>query len=95
LQSQKTPLQYLWTISETLTSNFEQIIHSNISLIRNFHSHDEEETERLTLPQETTEKTKQGMTETNKKQKTHTGMNKSASLTPVQGPSTVVCMIVT
>ncbi len=34
-------------------------------------------------------------TETNKKQKTHTSMNKSASLTPVQGPSTVVCMIVT
>jgi hypothetical protein len=32
---------------------------------------------------------------TNKKQKTHTGMNKSASLTLVQGPSTVVCMIVT
>jgi hypothetical protein len=32
---------------------------------------------------------------TNKKQKTHTGMNKSTSLTPVQGPSTVVCMIVT
>jgi hypothetical protein len=32
---------------------------------------------------------------TNKKQKTHTSMNKSASLTPVQGPSTVVvCMIV-
>jgi hypothetical protein len=31
----------------------------------------------------------------NKKQKTHTGMNKSGSLTPVQGPSTVVCMIVT
>jgi hypothetical protein len=29
------------------------------------------------------------------KQKTHAGMNKSASLTPVQGPSTVVCMIVT
>jgi hypothetical protein len=27
---------------------------------------------------------------TNKKQKTHTSMNKSASLTPVQGPSTVV-----
>jgi hypothetical protein len=31
----------------------------------------------------------------NEKQKTHTSMNKSASLTPVQGPSTVVCMIVT
>jgi hypothetical protein len=29
------------------------------------------------------------------KTKTHTGMNKSASLTPVQGPSTVACMIVT
>ncbi len=29
------------------------------------------------------------------KTKTHIGMNKSASLTPVQGPSTVVCMIVT
>jgi hypothetical protein len=32
---------------------------------------------------------------TNKKHKAHTGMNKSVSLTPVQGPSTVVCMIVT
>jgi hypothetical protein len=31
----------------------------------------------------------------NEKRKTHTSMNKSASLTPVQGPSTVVCMIVT
>jgi hypothetical protein len=41
-------------------------------------------------------RTKQGgRQKTNKKQKTHTGMNKSASLTPVQGPSTVVCMIVT
>jgi hypothetical protein len=29
------------------------------------------------------------------KQKTHSGKNKSASLTPAQGPSTVVCMIVT
>jgi hypothetical protein len=36
-----------------------------------------------------------GDKKTNKKQKTRTGMNKSASLTPVQGPSTVVCMIVT
>jgi hypothetical protein len=33
----------------------------------------------LTLPQETTERTKQGKTETNKKEKTHTGMNKSAN----------------
>jgi hypothetical protein len=32
---------------------------------------------------------------TNKKKHTHTAMNKSASLTPVQEPSTVVCMIVT
>jgi hypothetical protein len=31
----------------------------------------------------------------NEKRKTCTGMNKSASLTPVPGPSTVVCMIVT
>ncbi len=30
-----------------------------------------------------------------KKTHTHTAMNKSASLTPVQEPSTVVCMIVT
>jgi hypothetical protein len=36
-----------------------------------------------------------GRQKTNKKPKTHTGMNKSASLTPVQGPSTAVCMIVT
>jgi hypothetical protein len=35
-----------------------------------------------------------GQKQTNK-QKTHASMNKSASLTPVQGPSTVVCMIVT
>jgi hypothetical protein len=53
-------------------------------------------TARLTLPQEATERTKQGETKKqNKKGKTHSGMNKSASLTPVQGPSTVVCMIVT
>jgi hypothetical protein len=32
---------------------------------------------------------------TNKKQKQHTAMNKNASLTPVQGSSTVVCMTVT
>jgi hypothetical protein len=36
---------------------------------RNLHSHDEEETARLTLPQEVTERTKQGKTETNQKQK--------------------------
>jgi hypothetical protein len=52
-------------------------------------------TARLTLPQEATERTKQGETKQNEKRKTHSGMNKSASLTPVQGPSTVVCMIVT
>jgi hypothetical protein len=53
-------------------------------------------TARLTLPQEATERTKQGETKNqNKKRKTHTSMNKSASLTPVQGPSTVECMIVT
>ncbi len=55
----------------------------------------EEETARLTLPQEATERTKLGKTEKNEKQKTHTGMNKSASLTPVQGPPTVVCLIMT
>jgi hypothetical protein len=31
----------------------------------------------------------------NEKRKTNRGMNKSASLTPVQGPSTAVCMLVT
>jgi hypothetical protein len=36
-----------------------------------------------------------GRQKTNKKRKTHNGMNKSVSLTPAQGPSTVVCMIVT
>jgi hypothetical protein len=52
------------------------------------------ETARLTLPEEATERTKLGKTEkTNEKRKTHTGMNKRASLKPVQGPSTVVCMI--
>jgi hypothetical protein len=30
-----------------------------------------------------------------KKKKRNSGMNNSASLTPVQGPSTVVCMIMT
>jgi len=51
---------------------------------------------RLTLPQEATERTKQGETKNKtKNEKTHRGMNKSASLTPVQGPSTVACMIVT
>jgi hypothetical protein len=61
---------------------------------RHLHSQDEEETARLTLPQEATERTKLGKTKTKRNEK-HTGMNKSASLTPVQGPSTVVCMIVT
>jgi hypothetical protein len=52
-------------------------------------------TARLTLLQEATERTSQGEKQ-NKIQKTHSGMNESASLTPVQGPSTVVaCMIVT
>jgi hypothetical protein len=74
------------------TNNKRDIFHKNRE---NLHSHNEEETARLTLPQEATERTKQGKTETNKKQKTHTSMNKSASLTPVQGPSTVVSMIVT
>jgi hypothetical protein len=48
-------------------------------------------TARLTLPQEATERTKQGETKKQNERKTQTGMNKSASLTPVQGPSTVVC----
>jgi hypothetical protein len=53
-------------------------------------------TARLTFPQEAIETTKQGETKKQKKkQKTHTGMNKSANLTPIQGPSTIVCMIVT
>jgi len=53
-------------------------------------------TARLTLPQEATERTKQGETKNKQKTKKQTsGMNKSASLTPVQGPSTAVCMIVT
>jgi len=53
-------------------------------------------TARLTLPQEATERKKtRGDKKQNKKRKAHTSMNKSASLTPVQGPSTVVCMIVT
>jgi hypothetical protein len=59
-----------------------------ISFIRieNLHSHDEEETTRLTLPQEATERTKQGETKNKTKNKKHnTGMNKSASLTPVRG----------
>ncbi len=51
-------------------------------------------TARLTLLQEATERTSQGETQ-NKTRKTHSSMNKSASLTLVQGPSTVACMIVT
>jgi len=51
-------------------------------------------TARLTLLQEATERTSQGEIQ-NKTLKTHSGMNESASLTPVQGPSTVACMIVT
>jgi hypothetical protein len=51
-------------------------------------------TARLRLPQEATDKTKQGETKKTK-QKTHIGMNKSADLTPVQRPSTVVHTIVT
>jgi hypothetical protein len=76
----------------------ENIFHENRENLR---SHDEEETARLTLPQEATERTKQVETKNKTKNKkhththTHNGMNKSASLTPVQGPSTVVCMIVT
>jgi hypothetical protein len=42
---------------------------------------------RLTLLQEATERTRQGEIQ-NKTRKTHSGMNESASLTPVQGPST-------
>jgi hypothetical protein len=73
-----------------------------ISLIRieNLHSHDEEETARLTLPQEATERTKQGKTETNQKKKNiHRYEQKwhfhTCSGTINSRPSTVVCMIVT
>jgi hypothetical protein len=45
-------------------------------------------TARLTLLQEATERTSQGEIQ-NKTRKTHSGMNESASLTPVQGPSTL------
>jgi len=41
-------------------------------------------TARLTLLQEATERTSQGEKQ-NKTRKTHSGMNESASLTPVQG----------
>jgi hypothetical protein len=51
-------------------------------------------TARLTLLQEATERTSQGEIQ-NKTRKTHSGMNEIASLTSVQGPSTVACMIVT
>jgi hypothetical protein len=44
-------------------------------------------TARLTLLQEATERTSQGEKQ-NKTRKTHSGMNESASLTPIQGPST-------
>jgi hypothetical protein len=43
-------------------------------------------TARLTLPQEAIERTKQVKTEFKKNKKTHTDMNKSASLIPIQGP---------
>ncbi len=71
--------------------NRENIFHKNreISILMM-----KKKTARLKLPQEATERTKLGKIENKQKMKTHTGMNKSASLTPVQGPSTVVCMIV-
>jgi len=60
-------------------------------------------TARLTLLQDATESSKPGKTKTNKKQKNEETknkkpcaiVNKSARLTLVQGPSAVVCMIVT
>ncbi len=53
-------------------------------------------TERLTVPQEATKRTKQGETKKQTKNEKHTpAWTKSASLTAVRGPSTVVCMIVT
>jgi hypothetical protein len=51
-------------------------------------------TPRVKLLPEATGNSKLGKTKTNKKPKTCC-MNKSASLTLVQGPSTVVCTIVT
>jgi hypothetical protein len=57
---------------------------------------------RLTLLQPATENSKEGKTKqgtknqnTKDKIKHESSMNNSASLTPVQGPSTVACMIVT
>jgi hypothetical protein len=52
-------------------------------------------TARLTLLQEATERTRQGETQNKTKHEKHTAVNESASLTPIQGPSTVACMIVT
>jgi hypothetical protein len=54
-----------------------------------------EKVARLTPPQESMERTKQGKLKQNKKQKTHPSMNKSACLIVVQGPLTIVCMIMT
>jgi hypothetical protein len=54
-----------------------------------------EKTSRFTPPQKAMERTKQRKEKQNKIHKIHLAMNKSASFTLVQGPSTVVCMIVT
>jgi hypothetical protein len=81
----------LWSVSNVARQH-RLVVAGMCQRSTNLHSHNEEET-RLTLAQEATERTKQGKTE--KQTKTHTKMNKSASLTPVQGPSTVACMIVT
>ncbi len=59
-------------------------------------SHNEEENSKVKTSSGSHKKNQtRGDKITNKIWKTHTSMNKSASLTPVQGPSTVVCMIVT
>jgi hypothetical protein len=82
-----------WQQRQSHTCRLNNIFHKNreISILTI-----KKKTARLTLLQEATERTRQGETQNKTKtRKTLSGMNESASLTPVQGPSTVACMIVT
>jgi phage tail tube protein FII len=70
--------------------------HISFIRIRNLHSHDKEENNKVNTSLRSHRKNQtRGDKKQNEKRKTHNSMNKSANITPVQGLSTVVCMIVT
>ncbi len=73
-----------WVISFRRIENSDCILQSQ----------DAKKTARLTLFSGSHRKNQTWREKTKTKNKKHTGMNRSASFTPVQGPSTVVCMIV-